>query len=193
MRSVISVLATLSAFASAQSTSIDIDAISVATPTTVFAVPVVYVTQEGGPTVTATTLGSTATGVSDPLATNVFDSAADASAAIISAMAASIDLVKRDSACVPQPTGISYKSDPDTAAAFASDKYYTDQSSGAHTPSGYNVTFQSLTASNSADKYMGFTLLSSYDVNACAAACSAINGCNSVNICELFPRPESIM
>jgi hypothetical protein len=193
MRSVISVLATLSAFASAQSTSIDIDAISVATPTTVFALPVVYVSQEGGPTVTATTLGSTATGVSDPLATNVFDSAADASAAIISAMASSIDLIKRDSTCVPQPTGISYNSSPDTAAAFASDEYYMDQSLLAQTPSGYNLTFKNLTASNSADKYMGFTLLSSYDVSACARDCSAVTGCNSVNICELFPRPELVI
>ncbi|KAH0173739.1 hypothetical protein KCU67_g1126, partial [Aureobasidium melanogenum] len=190
MRSVIPVLATFSAFTGAQSTSIDIDAISVATPTTVFALPVVYVTQEGGPTVTATTLGSTAVGVSDPLATDVFDSAADASAAIVSAMASSIDLIKRDSTCVPQPTGISYNSSPDTAAAFATDKYYMDQSLSAQTPSGYSVTFQNLTASNSADNYMGFTLLSSYDASACAGACSAITGCNSVNI--YFERDPSL-
>ncbi|THX45610.1 hypothetical protein D6D08_10376 [Aureobasidium pullulans] len=190
MRSVIPVLATLSAFTSAQSTSIDIDAISVATPTTVFALPVVYVTQEGGPAVTATTLGSTAVGVSDPLATDVFDSAADASAAIVSAMASSIDLIKRDSTCVPQPTGISYNSSPDTAAAFATDKYYMDQSLSAQTPSGYSVTFQNLIASNSADNYMGFTLLSSYDASACAGSCSAITGCNSVNI--YFERDPSL-
>jgi hypothetical protein len=47
------------AFASAQSTtSIDIDAISVAIPTTVFNLPIVYVTAEDAPVLTATTLPS---------------------------------------------------------------------------------------------------------------------------------------
>lgn len=191
MRTVIPALAALSAFASAQSTSIDVDAISVPIPTSVFALPVVYVTKEGGPALTATTLASTATAISDPSATDVFDSAADASAAILSAAQTSIGLIKRDSTtCVPQPTGISYNSNPDTAAAFAADHYYMDQSVNALTPSGFTETFQNLTASNSADNYMGFTLLSSYDVSTCASACSAISGCNSVNICKSSLRPE---
>lgn len=181
MRTVIPALAALSAFTYAQSTSIDVDAISVSIPTSVFALPVVYVTKEGSPALTATTLASTATAISDPLATDVFDSAADASAAT----QASISLIKRDSTtCIPQPTGISYNSNPDTPAAFAADSYYMDQSLNAKIPSGFTETFQNLTASNSADNYMGFTLLSSYDVSACASSCSAITGCNSVNICK---------
>ncbi|KAH0344482.1 hypothetical protein KCU83_g8329, partial [Aureobasidium melanogenum] len=191
MRTFIPALVALSAFASAQSTSIDVAAISVAIPTSVFALPVVYVTKEGSPALTATTLASTATGISDPSATDVFDSAADASAAIISAASASSGLVKRDSTtCIPQPTGISYNSSPDTPAAFAADPYYMDQSLSAKTPSGFTETFQNLTASNSADNYMGYTLLSSYDVSACASDCSAISGCNSVNI--YFERDPSV-
>ncbi|KAH0042320.1 hypothetical protein KCU80_g3041, partial [Aureobasidium melanogenum] len=191
MRTFIPALVALSAFASAQSTSIDVAAISVAIPTSVFALPVVYVTKEGSPALTATTLASTVTGISDPSATDVFDSAADASAAIISAASASIGLVKRDSTtCIPQPTGISYNSSPDTPAAFAADPYYMDQSLSAKTPSGFTETFQNLTASNSADNYMGYTLLASYDVSACASDCSAISGCNSVNI--YFERDPSV-
>ncbi|KAH0380119.1 hypothetical protein KCU92_g7785, partial [Aureobasidium melanogenum] len=190
MRTFIPALVALSALASAQSTSIDVAAISVAIPTSVFALPVVYVTKQGIPALTATTLASTATGVSDPSATDVFDSAADASAAILSATSA-IGLVKRDSTtCIPQPTGISYNSSPDTPAAFAADQYYVLQSSGAGVPSGFTETFQSLNASNSADNYMGYTLLSSYDVNSCASDCSSISGCNSFNI--YFERDPSV-
>jgi hypothetical protein len=47
-----------------------------------------------------------------------------------------------------------------------------------------------LTASNSADKYMGFTLLKSYDVASCVNQCSSISGCNSVNI--YFERDPTI-
>ncbi|KAG9565066.1 hypothetical protein KCU71_g5093, partial [Aureobasidium melanogenum] len=191
MRTFIPALVALSALASAQSTSIDVAAISVAIPTSVFALPVVYVTKEGGPALTATTLASTATGISDPSATDVFDSAADASAAILSASSVSIGLIKRDSTtCIPQPTGISYNSNPDTPAAFAADPYYVTQSSGAGTVSGFTETFQSLNASNSADNYMGYTLLSSYDVSSCASDCSAISGCNSFNI--YFERDPSV-
>ncbi|KAG9516984.1 hypothetical protein KCV07_g6449, partial [Aureobasidium melanogenum] len=191
MRTFIPALVALSALASAQSTSIDVAAISVAIPTSVFALPVVYVTKEGIPALTATTLASTATGISDPSATDVFDSAADASAAILSASSVSIGLIKRDSTtCIPQPTGISYNSNPDTPAAFAADQYYVSQSSGAGIPSGFTETFHSLNASNSADNYMGYTLLSSYDVSSCASDCSAISGCNSFNI--YFERDPSV-
>ncbi|KAH0145690.1 hypothetical protein KCU67_g12544, partial [Aureobasidium melanogenum] len=38
--------------------------------------------------------------------------------------------------------------------------------------------------------YMGYTLLSSYDVSSCASDCSAISGCNSFNI--YFERDPSV-
>lgn len=172
MRNVIPGLAALETFACAKSTSIDVESISVTIPTSVFALPVVYVIKEGSPPLTATTLASTATAVSDPMATDVFDSAADAPAAILSATQSSIGLIKRDSTtCIPQPTGISYNSDPDTAAAFAVDHYHMDQSVKVQAPPGFTETFKNLTASNSADNYMGFTLMSSCDVSACVIDC----------------------
>jgi hypothetical protein len=187
MRQAIATVLVCAAFASAQSTtSIDIDAISVAIPTTVFNLPVVYVTAEDAPAVTATTLAVTATASSDPLATQVFDSAGDVSLALSSASvlatASATDLAKRAATCVPQPSGIPYNSSPDTAAGFVADTYYSIQAGTANTPSGWVQSFTGLNASNSADKYLGFTLLSSYDVQACTNKCSAVKGCNSVNI-----------
>jgi len=196
MRSTLSAVVALAAIAGAQSTtSIDIAAISVPAPTEVFVLPVVYVTEAGAPVLTATTLAATATPSSDAGATNVFDSPLDVSAAISSAseiaMATSTPLsrVKRD-ACVQQPLGISYNSVPDTAAAFAADTYYGLKAVAAGAPTGYVQTMSNLTASNSADKYMGFTLLQSYDVVSCVNQCNAISGCNSVNI--YFERDPTI-
>ncbi|KAG9520826.1 hypothetical protein KCV07_g4022, partial [Aureobasidium melanogenum] len=194
MRRNIATTIALAALASAQNTtSIDIDAISVAVPTTVFNLPIVYVTAEDAPAITATTVAVTATASSDPLATNVFDSAGDVSVALssasVQATATATDLSKRAATCVPQPSGISYNSSPDTAAGFVADTYYNNQASSATTPSGWVQSFSGLNASNSADQYLGFTLLSSYDVQTCTSKCSAISGCNSVNI--YFERDPS--
>jgi hypothetical protein len=196
MRSALSAIAALTAIVSAQSTtSIDIAAISVPVPTEVFVLPVVYVTEAGAPVLTATTLAATATPSSDAKATNVFESPADVSVAISSAsgLAAAtstpVSRIKRD-VCVQQPLGISYNSVPDTAAAFAADTYYGLKAVAAGTPTGYVQTMSNLTASNSADQYMGFTLLQSYDVVSCVNQCNAISGCNSVNI--YFERDPTI-
>lgn len=196
MRSSFTAIAAMAAIVSAQSvTSIDIAAISVPAPTEVFVLPVVYVTEAGGSVQTATTLAASATASSDAQATNVFDSSADVSAAISSAskLAAAtsspISRVKRD-VCVQQPLGISYNSVPDTAAAFAADAYYSLKAVTAGTPTGYVQTMSNMTASNSADNYMGFTLLSSYDVASCVNQCNAISGCNSVNI--YFERDPTV-
>jgi hypothetical protein len=181
-------IAALAAVASAQSTtSVDVDAISVAIPTSVFVLPVVYVTAEGAPTLTATTLASAeATPSSDPKATAVFDSPADVTAAIVSAsqiaQASATAVVKRDGTCVQQPLGISHVSLPDTAAAFSADTWYSAQAIAAQVPTGFVQTFSALTASNSADQYAGFTLMNSYDPSACAQQCSSMSGCNSFNI-----------
>ncbi|CAD0112270.1 unnamed protein product [Aureobasidium uvarum] len=196
MRSTFSAIAALAAIAGAQSTtSIDIAAISVPAPTEVFVLPVVYVTEAGAPIQTATTLAASATASSDAQATNVFDSSADVSAAISSASelaiatSTPISRIKRDT-CVQQPLGISYNSVPDTAAAFAADTYYGLKAVAAGAPTGYVQTMSNLTASNSADKYMGFTLLPTYDVASCVNQCNAISGCNSVNI--YFERDPSV-
>ncbi|CAD0086613.1 unnamed protein product [Aureobasidium vineae] len=172
MRRAIATTPAFAAYASAQSTtSIDIDAISVAIPTSVYNLSIVYITAEDAPAITATTVAVTATASSDPLATNVFDSAGDVSVALssasVQATASPTDLSKRAATCVPQPSGITHNSSPDTAAGFVTDTYYSGQATLATTPSGWVRSFAGLNASNSADQYLGFTLLSSYDVATC--------------------------
>ncbi|THZ55109.1 hypothetical protein D6C86_05638 [Aureobasidium pullulans] len=194
MHRAVTALVALAALTGAQSTStIDVDAIVVPAPSEVFVLPVVYVTAENAPAVTATTLTGTATAASDPLATNVFDSKGDVAVALSSASvlatATTPDLSKRAATCVPQPSGIAYSSVPDSAAGFVADTYYNSQAVLASVPTGWVQSFAGINASNSADKYMGFSLLTSYDPKACMDKCTAVSGCNSVNI--YFERDPS--
>ena len=177
-------LAGLAALSEAQ--SINPETIAVATPSTVFALPVVYATRSGAPAVTATTLAVGAQATSDPQATKIFSNAAQAAAA------ATQGVRKRDAGtiCVPQPTGISHTSTPATPAGFMAAPSYPAQALAAAVPSGYTQTFSNLNASNSATQYMGYTLLSSYDPQTCATQCSGITGCNAFNI--YFERDPSV-
>ncbi|KEQ74650.1 hypothetical protein M436DRAFT_33222, partial [Aureobasidium namibiae CBS 147.97] len=59
---------------------------------------------------------------------------------------------------------------------------FASSASQAPVPQGYTQTFQNLNASNNAYGYMGYSVLQSYDTNACAAKCNAMNGCISVNV-----------
>ncbi|CAD0027804.1 unnamed protein product [Aureobasidium pullulans] len=171
MHRAVTALVALAALTGAQSTStIDVDAIVVPAPSEVFS-----------------------TAASDPLATNVFDSKGDVAVALSSASvlatATTPDLSKRAATCVPQPSGIAYSSVPDSAAGFVADTYYNSQAVLASVPTGWVQSFAGINASNSADKYMGFSLLTSYDPKACMDKCTAVSGCNSVNI--YFERDPS--
>jgi hypothetical protein len=149
-------------------------------------------------TITATTLATTAIPSSDPSATNVFDSPADvtaalSSASVIAAATSSAAVDKRAATtCVPQPAGINYAVQPDTAAGWVADLNLAASASAANKalPTDYVSSFVALNASNSADNYMGFTLMTSYDVTGCATKCNAISGCNSFNI--YFERDPSV-
>ena len=50
--------------------------------------------------------------------------------------------------------------------------------------------FTNLNVSNNAYGYMGYTSLSTYDTEKCAAKCNAINGCMSFNL--YFERDPSL-
>jgi hypothetical protein len=207
MRRGIAALAICASVVSAQSTtSIDIDAISVAIPTTVFNLPVVYVTAEDAPTITATTLATTAIPSSDPSATNVFDSPADvtaalSSASVIAAATSSAAVDKRAATtCVPQPAGINYAVQPDTAAGWVADLNLPASATAANKalPTGYVSSFVALNASNSADNYMGFTLMTSYDVAGCATKCnpddsSCSDPPSTVQVKVIFSFPLSLL
>lgn len=185
MQSLIVAVTALASLVSAQ--SVNTANIPVASPTGVFNLPVVYATA-GQPAVTATTLAISATASSDPSATNLVNAAARASVGAATYQRRRIR--KRDGTCAPQPSGIAHQSSPDTPAGFVSDPYYAQAANNAYVPSGYTAMFTNLNASNSANKYMGYTLLPSYDVQGCANKCSAISGCGSFNI--YFERDPTV-
>jgi hypothetical protein len=151
--------------------SINPTTISVAVPSSVFVLPVVYVTTSGDPAVTAAS-----SGVSDPMATSVYSNAAQASAAAAQLRKRNVNTV-----CAPQPSGIAHSSNPDTPAGFVADPYYAQQAVAAAVPSGYIQTFTDLNASNSALIYNGYSLLSTYSPSSCASMCSSRQGCNAFN------------
>ncbi|KAI5363716.1 hypothetical protein Slin14017_G056800 [Septoria linicola] len=127
--------------------------------------PVVYQTAPSAPLITATTLAP--------------------------AVATAGGKVKREEpTCYPQPTGIAHKSNPDDAATFRADPYYSSAANAAKVPIGFDSVFTNTGASPNADKYLGFTLLDSYDVQGCADKCNAIAGCSSFNV--YFKRDPSV-
>ena len=71
---------------------------------------------------------------------------------------------------------------PDTAADFVAYPAYSSSARNASTPPGYTNTFTDLHASNNADGYSGYTTLSTYNVSACAAKCTASTKCHAFNI-----------
>lgn len=100
-------------------------------------------------------------------------------------------IVKRDASSVcsggtPQATGSGPVSSPDTAAAFAANPVYGQKAVAAPVPAGYTQVFKNLTGSSSDYGYLGYSTLTSYDTNTCAARCSAIKNCHSFNICKLI-------
>ncbi|KAG9943102.1 glycoside hydrolase, partial [Aureobasidium melanogenum] len=174
----VTALAACIAFANAQ--TLNMDMILAAEPVPTPSIPVVYVTGDN-PTTTAS-----ATTVS-----YLENQAVASVSAEIVAAASSTALDKRAaSTCVPQPTGISYNSSPDTASAFLADGYYSSVASAAPTPAGYINTFTNLQASNNAYGYMGYQLLRTYDTQLCSQKCDKINGCLSFNI--YYERDPSV-
>jgi hypothetical protein len=87
--------------------------------------------------------------------------------------------------CAVQPVGAGPVPSPDTVAAFHAYQPFAAAASSAPTPPGYYSSFTNLNASNSANGYMGYTTLQSYDTVGCAAQCNAITGCSAINICML--------
>lgn len=82
-------------------------------------------------------------------------------------------LARRGDLCVAQPAGMNYTTVPDDPASFQKDSVYSTAANMAATPNGYNQVFKNIVASNTAPNYLGFTLMSSYDVASCGQQCDA--------------------
>lgn len=95
----------------------------------------------------------------------------------------SITLARRAKAtCVPQPTRILHRSNPDTPLGFLEDSFYNDTALSAGTPDEWVPSFVDVNASNSATGYKDFTLLNQYDIQTCSEKYQSITGCNASNI-----------
>jgi hypothetical protein len=99
------------------------------------------------------------------------------------------DLVAR-TACAPQPTGAGPVPTPDTASAFRAWGDFASEATRAAVPSGYAQVYQNLQGSSQALGYMGFSLMNTYDTQACADKCSSVLGCIGVNI--YYERDPSV-
>ncbi|KAF1821861.1 uncharacterized protein K489DRAFT_321376, partial [Dissoconium aciculare CBS 342.82] len=84
--------------------------------------------------------------------------------------------------CTSLPVGYGPTPTPDTPSAFLALPDFGKAALAAKTPSGYFQSFQNLNASNNAYGYLGYTTLTTYDVNKCAAKCTALTGCASFNV-----------
>jgi hypothetical protein len=112
-------------------------------------------------------------------------------AAIASSTSTAVtDLSKRDSCEINVVSNYAGTVSPDTDTAFLNDPTIASIANNAVPPPGYFLVtgYQNLQASAEAPSYLTFwqSDLSSYDVNACAAKCNSIQGCNSFVICRFI-------
>jgi hypothetical protein len=80
------------------------------------------------------------------------------------------------------PTGKGPVPSPDSAVEFETYAPFASAATSAPTPTGYKQTFKNLQAASTADDYLGYVSLDSYDVTNCTTQCSEKSGCNAVNI-----------
>ena len=99
-------------------------------------------------------------------------------------------LAKRDDSCAAEPKGHGPVPSPDNSHEFLISKDLANIANQAETPKNYTRTFQNLQASTSTDNYLGFIAMESYDTNACALNCTAMEKCQSINI--FFERDPSL-
>lgn len=84
--------------------------------------------------------------------------------------------------CAPQPDGYGPHVTPDTPAAFEAYPDFHKDALTAITPPKYQEVFRDLNASTSANSYITFYTLESYNVTECAAHCDNTNLCTAFNI-----------
>jgi hypothetical protein len=90
--------------------------------------------------------------------------------------------INPEDACAPQPIGYGPQVHPDTPAAFEAYPAFSQDALSAVTPQGYANVFKNLNASVSANSYLTYETLTSYDVEGCAAFCDETTLCTAFNI-----------
>ncbi|KAI0101104.1 hypothetical protein F4814DRAFT_442783 [Daldinia grandis] len=101
------------------------------------------------------------------------------------------ELVARQTACEPNPTGAGPTPNRDTDSAFLGLRAFARIATQAPTPSGYNSTFVNIHARSVSYGYLGFITVDSYDTQTCADQCDDVwRGCQGFNI--FFERDPSL-
>lgn len=91
--------------------------------------------------------------------------------------------INPEDACAPQPGGYGPQvNNPDTVAAFEAYPEFHQDAENAKTPFNYTNVFKDLNASTSANSYLTFYTLESYDVSGCANYCETTDLCTAFNI-----------
>ncbi|KZM26418.1 uncharacterized protein EKO05_0005913 [Ascochyta rabiei] len=70
----------------------------------------------------------------------------------------------------------------DRVGKFLNDAALQDQAVNAITPAGYTQVFRNLKNASQANGYMGYRMLSTYNVSECANICTSTLGCQAFNI-----------
>ncbi|KAH6613051.1 hypothetical protein C7974DRAFT_428779 [Boeremia exigua] len=82
-----------------------------------------------------------------------------------------------------------YNAKLDPAEAFLADETLQKQAKDAKLPAGYTQVYSNLQKAASANGYMGYTIMPSYNVQTCADKCSSTLGCQGFN--TYFERSPS--
>ncbi|KAK0388189.1 hypothetical protein NLU13_4434 [Sarocladium strictum] len=90
--------------------------------------------------------------------------------------------INPDDPCALQPGGFGPVSSPDTVQAFLNNGDLHKMAKSASDPRGYKNTFKDLSAAVNANTYLGYRILETYDVQACADWCDGTDLCTSFNV-----------
>ena len=90
--------------------------------------------------------------------------------------------INPEDSCAPQPAGYGPLVTPDTPEDFKSYPLFKQLSLGAQTPKGYSNVFKNLNASTTANSYITYKVLTSYNVSDCAAFCDSYSLCTAFNV-----------
>ncbi|KAF2437877.1 hypothetical protein P171DRAFT_174716 [Karstenula rhodostoma CBS 690.94] len=105
-------------------------------------------------------------------------------------LAARASWTKRNDSCTPLSLGKGPKPVYDTPQSFLNSKEMISISNKAQTPPHWARSFQGRHASSTGDNYLGYVTMDSYDTETCAAYCTKIDECQSINI--FFERAPSV-
>ncbi|CAJ2501153.1 Uu.00g040060.m01.CDS01 [Anthostomella pinea] len=140
-------------------------------------------TSAPAPVITSASTGAVVPSTCTPVSwTNTFAFTSDTACPTPYEVGTYCGFINPEDPCAPQPDGYGPVSSPDTVDAFKANTELQQEALTAATPKGYQQTFQGLTAAVSANTYLGFYTLESYDTQTCANHCDSTDLCTGFNV-----------